>query len=169
MQLFTLFSYLADGFAYSAEALSGRFVGERNTETLHRFIRRLMGWAFLIAVLFVGLYLVGWKEILGFFSPSDEIIACAGQYIGWVIAVPLIGAVPFMIDGIMIGATRTKILRNTVFLSTVLYLASFYALSPWLGNTALWIAFLIFLSARGLLLYFASDRLNVEKIIHDRF
>ncbi len=87
----------------------------------------------------------------------------------WVIAVPLIGAVPFMIDGIMIGATRTKILRNTVFLSTVLYLASFYVLSPWLGNTALWIAFLIFLSARGLLLYFASDRLNVEKIIHDRF
>ena len=169
MQLFTLFSYLADGFAYSAEALSGRFVGERNTETLHRFIRRLMGWSFLIAVLFVGLYLVGWKEILGVFSPSDEIIACAGQYIGWVIAVPLIGAVPFMIDGIMIGATRTKILRNTVFLSTVLYLASFYALSPWLGNTALWIAFLIFLSARGLLLYFASDRLNVEKIIHDRF
>ena len=128
-----------------------------------------MGWSFLIAVLFVGLYLVGWKEILGVFSPSDEIIACAGQYIGWVIAVPLIGAVPFMIDGIMIGATRTKILRNTVFLSTVLYLASFYALSPWLGNTALWIAFLIFLSARGLLLYFASDRLNVEKIIHDRF
>ena len=128
-----------------------------------------MGWAFLIAVLFVGLYLVGWKDILGIFSPSDEIIACAGQYIVWVIAVPLIGAVPFMIDGIMIGATRTKILRNTVFLSTVLYLASFYVLSPWLGNTALWIAFLIFLSARGLLLYFASDRLNVEKIIHDRF
>ena len=114
MQLFTLFSYLADGFAYSAEALSGHFVGERNTETLHRFIRRLMGWSFLIAVLFVGLYLIGWKEILRVFSPSDEIIACAGQYIGWVIAVPLIGAVPFMIDGIMIGATRTKILRNKI-------------------------------------------------------
>lgn len=168
MQLFTLFSYMADGFAYSAEALSGRFVGERNAEALKRFIGRLMGWTLIIAVLFVGTYLIGWKKILMIFSPSKEVIECAGEYIGWVIAVPLVGSIPFMIDGIMIGATRTKILRNTVFISTILYLGSFYALSPWLGNTALWIAFLVFISSRGILLYFGSDRLNVEKIINGK-
>lgn len=165
MQLFTLFSFLADGFAYAGEALSGRFVGERNAEALHRFIRRLMGWSLIIAVAFVGVYALCWRQLLAIFSPSSTLIATAGRYIVWIIAVPLVGAVPFMIDGIMIGATRTRILRNTVFYALVLYLAVFYALAPLLGNTALWIAFLTFLFARGFFLYVCSGRLNVERII----
>ena len=155
MQLFTLFSYLSDGFAYAGEALSGRFVGERNAEALRRFMGRLMGWALVIALVFVGAYALCWRQILALFSPSSAIIATAGRYIVWIIAVPLVGAVPFMIDGIMIGATRTRILRNTVF----------YALTPWIGNDALWIAFLTFLFARGFFLYVCSGRLNVERII----
>jgi len=61
--------------------------------------------------------------------------------------------------------TRTRILRNTVFYALVLYLAVFYALAPWIGNDALWIAFLTFLFARGFFLYVCSGRLNVERII----
>ena len=165
MQLFTLFSYLSDGFAYAGEALSGRFVGERNAEALHRFMGRLMGWALVIALVFVGAYALCWRQILAIFSPSPAIIETAGRYIVWIIAVPLVGAVPFMIDGIMIGATRTRILRNTVFYALAAYLAVFYALAPWIGNDALWIAFLTFLFARGLFLYVCSGRLNVERII----
>ena len=165
MQLFTLFSYLSDGFAYAGEALSGRFVGERNAEALRRFMGRLMGWALVIALVFVGAYALCWRQILALFSPSSAIIATAGRYIVWIIAVPLVGAVPFMIDGIMIGATRTHILRNTVFYALAAYLAVFYALAPWIGNDALWIAFLTFLFARGFFLYVYSGRLNVERII----
>ena len=165
MQLFTLFSYLSDGFAYAGEALSGRFVGERNAEALRRFIGRLMGWSLVIAGLFIGAYALCWRQILAIFSPSPAIIATAGRYIVWIIAVPLVGAVPFMIDGIMIGATRTRILRNTVFYALATYLAVFYALAPWVGNDALWIAFLTFLFARGFFLYVCSGRLNVERII----
>ena len=165
MQLFTLFSYLSDGFAYAGEALSGRFVGERNAEALRRFMGRLMGWALVIALVFVGAYALCWRQILALFSPSSAIIATAGRYIVWIIAVPLVGAVPFMIDGIMIGATRTRILRNTVFYALAAYLAVFYALAPWIGNDALWIAFLTFLFARGFFLYVYSGRLNVERII----
>ncbi|MDR0394031.1 MAG: MATE family efflux transporter, partial [Tannerella sp.] len=64
MQLFTLFSYMSDGFAYAAESLSGRFVGERNADLLKRFIRKLIFWAVVIAVLFVLIYVIAWKEIL---------------------------------------------------------------------------------------------------------
>jgi MATE family multidrug resistance protein len=168
MQLFTLFSYMSDGFAYAGEALSGRFVGERNPDMLKRYIRRLIFWSLIIAILYVIVYIMAWEEILMIFSPSEEVLHTAGQYIIWVIAVPLAGCIPFMIDGIMIGATKTKLLRNTVFISTVLFFASFYALSPVLNNTALWISFLIFLFSRGMLLYFYSERLDVIKIIGER-
>ena len=165
MQLFTLFSYMSDGFAYSGEALSGRLVGERNAILLKRYIRYLILWSLVIAVVYVIVYMFAWKEILMIFSPSDDVMNAAGSFIGWIIAVPLVGCVPFMIDGIMIGATKTKLLRNTVFLSTVLFFGSFYLLAQFLGNSALWIAFLIFLFARGVLLYFGSHRLNADRII----
>lgn len=165
MQLFTLFSYMSDGFAYAGEALSGRFVGERNADLLKQYIRYLIVWALIIGIIYVILYVFAWKEILLIFSPSQDVLDTAGLYIGWIIAVPLAGSIPFMIDGIMIGATKTKLLRNTVFISTVLFFGCFYALAPSLGNTALWISFLLFLSARGILLYFCSGKLNVQRII----
>jgi MATE family multidrug resistance protein len=165
MQLFMLFSYMSDGFAYAGEALSGRFVGEKNVILLKRFIRKLLFWALMIGVFFVIVYIVAWKELLQLFSSSDDIIATAGRYIGWIIAVPLAGCIPFMIDGIMIGGVQTKLLRNTVFFATVLFFVVFYALLPFLGNNALWIAFLVFLLFRGILLYFCSDKLNAARII----
>lgn len=165
MQLFTLFSYMSDGFAYAGEALSGRFVGERNASMLKQYIRYLLIWSLIIATLYVLIYVFAWKEILLIFSPSQEVLTMAGSFIGWIVAVPLIGCIPFMIDGIMIGATQTKLLRNTVFLSTLLFFGCFYALSPLLGNTALWISFLLFLFTRGILLYFCSGKLNVNRII----
>ena len=168
MQLFTLFSYMADGFAYAGEALSGRLVGERNAPMLKRYIRLLLFWSLVIAFIYVTIYLLAWKEILTLFSPSDEVLRMAGQYIIWIIAVPLVGCMPFMIDGIMIGATQTKLLRNTVFFATLLFFGSFYALAPIFGNDALWIAFLIFLFSRGLLLYTCSDKLNAERIVNRR-
>ncbi len=166
MQLFTLFSYMSDGFAYAAESLSGRLVGEKNVAAFRKYVKYLILWALIIAIIFVIAYLTLWENILMLFSPSDEIIDYARQYIIWIIAVPMLGSIPFMLDGIMIGATQTKILRNTVFFSTVLYFITYYALAPWLQNTALWAAFIVFLGTRGVLLYFCSDRINATKIIY---
>ena len=165
MHLFLLFSYMSDGFAYAGESLSGRLVGEKNTHLLKRYMHLLIFWSVVIAAVFVLIYIVAWKEILMIFSPSEEILNLAGTYIGWVIAVPLVACIPFMIDGIMIGATKTKLLRNTTLISTALFFACFYALTPIIGNIALWLSFLIFLLSRGILLYFCSDKLNADKII----
>ena len=165
MQLFALFSFLCDGFAYAAESLVGRFVGERNAYLLKRFIHKLMFWAVVIGLFYAIVYVVAWKQILMIFSSSADILDTAAQYIGWVIAVPLIGSIPFMMDGIMVGATKTRLMRNTVFVATVLFFVCFYALSPFFENDALWISFLVFLSFRGILLYFYSNRLNVNKLI----
>jgi len=167
MQLFTLFSFLCDGFAYAAESLVGRFVGERNAALLKRFIRKLMFWSVVIGLCYVIVYVAAWRPILMIFSSSADILETAGQYIGWVIAVPLIGSIPFMMDGIMIGATKTKLMRNTVFVAAALFFVCFYILSSFSKNDALWISFLVFLSFRGILLYFYSNRLNVDMLMKD--
>ena len=165
MQLFTLFSFMSDGFAYAGESLVGRYVGAQNAVLLKRFIGKLMFWSVVIGLFFVLVFIVAWKEILMLFSSSAIILEIAGQYIGWVIIVPLICCVPFMIDGIMIGATKTKLLLYTTFFATALFFGVFYTCTHFLENDALWIAFLAFMFFRGLLLYLGSNRLNVNMIM----
>jgi MATE family multidrug resistance protein len=168
MQLFTLFSYMIDGFAYAGESLAGRFVGERNTLMLRRYVNKLMIWSVIIGLMYAIVYIPAWRYILLIFNPSELVLDCAAQYVGWIILVPLVGSIPFMIDGIMIGATRTRLLRNTVFTSTAIFFAAYYSLSSFLGNTALWISFILWLIMRGVLLYFGSHRLDAEWIASSR-
>ena len=152
MQLFTLFSYMSDGFAFAAESLSGRFIGENKQSQLQSTIKSLLIWAGLIATLFILCYILFGESILQLFNPSQEVLLCAQQYIYWVISIPLAGFLPFMIDGIMLGATQTKILRNSVAISFIVYIILLYSLIPMIGNNAIWLAFLTFILLRGILL-----------------
>ncbi|MBR4037485.1 MAG: MATE family efflux transporter, partial [Tidjanibacter sp.] len=75
-------------------------------------------WSLGIALLFVAVFFFGWDVIMQLFNSTEAIIAEAKEYIIWVVAVPLLGFLPFLIDGIMLGATRTRVLRNTLLIST---------------------------------------------------
>ncbi len=165
MQLFTMFSYMSDGFAYAAEALTGRFIGAGDEARLRDCIRKCMVWAVVIALLYVGMYVGWWQDIITIFVGSEgsnlaEIIDCAGDYIGWVIAIPLIGTIPFMLDGVMVGATLTRVMRNTMLISTAAHFALYFSLRPILGNAALWLAFISYLLLRGVCQYLFSHRLE---------
>ncbi len=168
MQLFTLFSYMSDGFAYAAESLAGKYIGARNRPALREAIVKLFWWSLGIAVAYVALYLAGWRGILSLFTPSREILDTAGRYIGWVIAIPLVGCLPFLIDGILLGATQTKALRNTTFLALVVYFGLYYLSVGQLGNNALWLAFVGFIAARGILLLHATRNLDPARLIAGR-
>ena len=163
LQLFTLFSYMNDGFAYAAEALTGRFVGAKDELSLRRCIKRCVVWALGTAVVCILIYLFWWQDIMGMFvgekSQLPEILAVASEYIGWVIVIPMAAALPFLMDGIMVGATLTRILRNSMLLSTVAYFGLYYSLYPIIGNDALWLAFTAYMALRGIAQYFMSDRL----------
>ena len=165
MELFTLFSYMNDGFAYAAEALTGRFIGARDGVSLRRCIRHCTVWVFATALLCVVIYVGWWEDILSLFlregtSDAEEIIEVAGRYVGWVIAIPLAAAWPFLLDGIMVGATLTRVLRNSMLVSTAAYFALYFVLHPLIGNDALWLAFTTYMLARGVVQYFISDRLR---------
>ena len=163
LQLFTLFSYMNDGFAYAAEALTGRFVGAKDELSLRQCIKRCVVWALGTAVVCIVIYLFWWKNILGLFvgeeSQLPQILEVAQRYIGWVIAIPMAAALPFLMDGIMVGATLTRILRNSMLISTVAYFGLYYSLYPFIGNNALWLAFTVYMALRGIAQYFMSDRL----------
>ena len=161
MQLFTLFSYLMDGFAYAGESLAGRYTGAHNVQALNRCVRLLLVWGGVVAVLYTGVYVFGWRTVLSLFTESPAILSEAGGYVGWLIAIPLVAFIPFTIDGILIGATRTAVMRDSVFLSTALFFAVYYGFRSVIGNNALWAAFLLFLIARGILQYFMTHRLKI--------
>lgn len=165
LQLFTLFSYMNDGFAYAAEALTGRFIGARDARSLRSCMRRCIFWGTVVSVAFVGIYLVGWRELVGLFvdgtSPeTPRIVELAGRYIGWIIVIPIASAMPFIMDGIMVGATETRVMRDSMFLATAAYFAIYYAGYPLIGNNALWLAFMLYMFLRGVLQYSITKRLR---------
>lgn len=160
MQLFTLFSYMMDGFAFAAESLIGRYVGARNAVMVQRSLRGLLAWSGGVALLYVVIYALFWEPLLGLFTSSPAILTGAADYILWVVAVPLIGFAPFLVDGALIGATATRVMRNSVFLSTVAFFVVYFALRGVVGNNALWLAFMVFLVLRGLLQYWMTGGLK---------
>lgn len=164
MQLFTLYSYMFDGVAFAAESLSGRFIGEKSVERFQMSCKTLFVWALCVSIGYVAIYLVWWQEILMLFEPSDDVLRYASDYVGYIIAVPLIGFAPFIMDGIMFGSTCVRPLRNSVFGATLTYIVSLFILVPSLENTGLWIAFLTFMSMRGILLIPAMKRLYLDPL-----
>ena len=165
MQLFMLFSYMLDGFCYAAESLTGRFIGEGNKPRLQESVRRLLGWSAAVAGLYIVVYLLWWRPLLGIFSDSPTILACAEEYVVWIVMVPLLSFVPFLIDGILIGATKTRIMRNTTFGSLVAFFVLFYGLEGLLGNRALWLAYVGFIVVRCVLMLIATKGVNADLLM----
>ena len=165
LQLFTLFSYMNDGFAFAAEALTGRFIGARDGASLRRCLKGCIAWGTAVSVLFVGIYLGWWRELVGLFVDREAhdaaaIVALAGRYIVWIILIPVASAMPFIMDGIMVGATQTRIMRNSMGWATAAYFAIYYAGYPLIGNNALWLAFTLYMFLRGVVQYLMTDRLR---------
>lgn len=165
LQLFTLFSYMNDGFAFAAEALTGRFIGARDKASLQRCVRYCIVWCFVVSFIYVGVYIGWWRDIFSLLVNSDnsniyELLSVAEKYIGWIIVIPIASALPFVMDGIMVGATRSRIMRNSMLWSTICYFVLLYGSSWLIGNNAIWLAFTSFMFLRGVFQYFMSNRLR---------
>ena len=165
LQFFTLFSYMNDGFAYAAEALTGRFIGAKDGPSLRRCIKLCVIWCFVVSIIFIGIYIGWWRDIFMLLVSSgsgdiDALLAVAEQYIIWIIIIPIASAMPFVMDGIMVGATRSRIMRNSMIGASACYFIILYGLGWLIGNNALWLAFTMYMFLRGLFQYLLSDRLR---------
>ena len=149
MQLFTLFSYIMDGFAYAGEALAGRFIGAKNDVGLRRCIRLLFLWGIGLSLSFTILYAFLGRDFLGLLTNDTSVIEASGDYFYWVLAIPLCGFSAFLWDGIFIGATATRQMLCSMLVASATFFIIYYQFYQSMGNHALWMAFLGYLSLRG--------------------
>lgn len=152
MQLFMLFSYFMDGFAYAGEAMVGKYIGARNHLNLKSSIKALFQWGFGMAILFTMIYLLGGKPFLSLLNSDSMVIDASTSYFYWAVAIPLCGFMAFTWDGIFIGATRTRAMLLSMATAMVIFFTIYFALFPSIGNHALWLAFICYLIIRGIVL-----------------
>lgn len=149
MQLFTLFSYVMDGFAYAGEALCGRLYGAGNSEGFARMVRRLFMWGLGLSVVYTLVYALGGRPFLMLLTDNASVIDASASYVPWAVFIPLCGMAAFIWDGVFIGITATRGMLLSSAIASVLFFVVYLVLRPMLHNHALWIAFLTYLAMRG--------------------
>lgn len=160
LQFFTIFSYFTDGFAYAAEALVGLYYGRKDRALLRTSVRYLMWWGVGITMMATVLYVFGSDLFLRFLTDKPELISHARPYMIWIYLIPVAGFLAFLWDGIYIGLTATKEMLWSMLAAVVVFFVLFFTIKTEDPNHALWIAFLAYLSVRGLLQSLLARRIK---------
>ncbi|MBR3021580.1 MAG: MATE family efflux transporter [Bacteroidaceae bacterium] len=155
MKLFMLFSYFIDGFAYAAEALTGRFIGARDACSLRGAMRILFFWTLVIGVAFTLLYALTGEGAVRLMTSDASVIADSHPFLPWLIAMPMVSCLAFLWDGIFVGATAARALRDSMIGAAVGFLLACIALQPLWGIQAIYVAYFVHLLVRVLWLTFA--------------
>ena len=145
-----LTSFGLDGLAHAAEAMVGKAIGQKRRDALEESVRLTLKWSLIFSLGFTVAYLITGQFIIGILTDLPDVRAAAIRYLPWMIASPLVSVWCFLYDGVYVGATRAKEMRNIMLVSTlVVFLPAWYLLQP-LGNDGLWLAFLVFMASRGI-------------------
>jgi MATE family multidrug resistance protein len=152
-------SYGIDGFAYAAESMVGKYKGKNDLRKLNYTIKLSLLWGAAFAALFSILYFIFYNDIFSLFVDFDkysiaeisEIQRLSDTFRWWMVLFPIAGFLCYIWDGIYIGLTASKSMRNATFISFALYLIFYYLSLNKLGEHAIWLALFIFLIGRGLI------------------
>ena len=148
---FTLIgSFFLDGMATAAEQLCGRSVGARDRAAFERTVRLVIAWGFCFGLGTSAIFLVGGTALIDVMTTSPEVREASRAFLMFAALAPTAGVLAYAYDGIYIGATWARDMRNLMVAALAIYFAMWWVLQP-LGNAGLWLALLTFLLARGLL------------------
>ena len=150
MNLQLLLSFALDGLAHAAEALTGKAIGEKNPDSLQRAVSLTLRWSLGIALAFSVLYALAGPVFIRILTDLPAIREMTLRYLPWLILSPLVSVWSFLYDGVFVGATRAREMRDIMLASTlIVFLPAWYFLQP-LGNHGLWLAFTLFMASRGI-------------------
>jgi len=150
MNLQLLTSMALDGFAHAAEALVGKSIGQKDREALDRSVRLSLKWSLIFAVGFCVFYILAGPLLIRMLTDLSNVRETAMRYLPWLIVSPLISVWSFLYDGVYVGATRAREMRDIMVFSTVfVFLPAWYLLQGF-GNHGLWLAFTFFMASRGI-------------------
>ena len=169
MKLFMLFSFFVDGFAYAGEALVGKIIGESQESRVEsgkwreesgesrgesqesrvdRCVRLLFRWSMGVGLFFTLIYALWGEECIGLLTDDKDVLAASIRYMGWLIAMPIISTLAFMWDGIYVGATAGKEIRNAMIYAAIAFVICYAGLHTVWGMQALYVAYFAHLLAR---------------------
>jgi multidrug resistance protein, MATE family len=158
-QFFFIFSYFADGIAFAGESLTGKAKGAGERSILIKTIKYLFYWGMGASVLFSLIFAVGFKPLMFVMTDNPELMNLANEFKWWIIVLPLVSGAAFIWDGVYIGVTASKAMRNTMIISSLLvFLPSYYLTVNSLGSHSLWFSLTLFMLSRGLLLWFLAPK-----------
>ncbi len=152
MQFMYITAYAMDGFAFAAEALVGQAMGAKAASSLRRSALMTSGYGLAICVVMAIAFAIGGGQIIDILTTSEPVRAEARVYLPWMVAAPIMGCAAWMFDGIFIGATRTRDMRNMMIISFLGYVVLVLILIPPFGNHGLWAALLGMFVLRGVTL-----------------
>lgn len=168
LQLVNWLSYGIDGFAFAAESLVGKYSGANKPAELRRVIRLIFLWGMAFAGLYALVYAVGNSHILRLFAPENtapETLDAAIYYLPIVVAFCLAAAPCYLIDGVFIGLTAARAMRQTMILAFAGYLLIYFLFGQHFGNWGLWGSLLLFMVLRAVM---QSIWLNNGKVIKNK-
>lgn len=149
MNFFMVAGFFLDGFATAAEQLAGRAVGARYVEAFRRAVRLTLLWGFALAALVSLATLAFGAELIAVITTAEDVRTAAATYLPWAALTALSGVLAFQMDGVFIGATWSRDMRNMMLASFLVFAAALYVLAPAFGNNGLWAALHLFLLCRG--------------------
>ncbi len=157
MNLLMIFSYFTDGFAYAGEALTGRFIGEGDGDMLRAAVRGTFRWSFGVAGIWIAIYLAAGVPMLHMMTDDPTVVDACRQFLPWLAVMPLIGCAAFTWDGIYIGATASKGIRDSMIWAVAAFFGVWFAgrILPTAGAGAIHLllgAYFAHLAARAILL-----------------
>ncbi|WP_075214928.1 MATE family efflux transporter [Mongoliimonas terrestris] len=152
MNFFLIGGYFLDGLANAAEQLAGRAVGARRRDVFVAAVRLTIAWGFVFAAVAAGLLMAFGGVFIDIMTTAPDVREAARAFLPWAALTPLAGVLAFQMDGVYIGATWSREMRNMMLASVVVYLLVLAVAIPVLGNHGLWLALLVFLGARGITL-----------------
>ena len=164
MKLFMLFSYFVDGFAYAGEALTGRFIGERNADRLHQAVRVLFLWCVGVGLAFTVIYAAAGEGSVRVVTDNEPVIAASHPFLPWLIAMPLISCLAFMWDGIYIGAAAGKEVRNCMLWAALGFVLGYLCCYKFIGIQALYVGYFVHLLVRTLHLSFLWKKTKAKAL-----
>ncbi len=147
-----LVSFGLDGIAYAVEALVGKAVGKRSRSMLVKSIQDALFWSVVFALFYCGLFWFAGEWLIALMSDLPQVRETALVYLPWMMVLPIVSMWCFLFDGIFIGLTRAKDMRNSMFISTVIGFFMVWFMLQSYGNHALWAAMTGFMAMRGLTL-----------------
>lgn len=161
-QFFFIFSFFSDGFANAAESLSGKFMGAKNRDNLIKSVKLTFSFGLYITAAFTLIYYLFAENILYLLTDNNQMIIDSRPYILWIVLIPVLSIASFIWDGVFLGITESKALRNSVLVSSILIFFPIYFMTKGsMGNHGLWLAFSLFMLTRSLLLTLYASKSKV--------